>query len=72
MSIYTFLIVGMLLAMAFERRFIFHLSLIVMTWLLLMDALKNDDNYLLVMVMLMVTSISLIEATRWNNRKGRL
>ncbi|WP_161568796.1 hypothetical protein [Exiguobacterium sp. SH5S4] len=58
--------------MAFEKRFIFHLSLIVMTWLLLMDALKNDDNYLLVMVVLMVTSISLIEATRWNKRKGRL
>ncbi|WP_321285070.1 hypothetical protein [Exiguobacterium profundum] len=61
MSIYTFLIVVMLLAMAFEKRFIFRLLLILMAWLLLMDALKNDDTSLLVMVVSMVVSILLIE-----------
>lgn len=71
MSIYTFLIVGMLLAMAFERRFIFRLLLVVMAWLLLMDALKNDDTSLLVMIASMVASIFLIEMARWKKEKDK-
>lgn len=71
MSVYTFLIVAMLLAMAFEKRFIFHLLLIVMAWLLLMDALKNDDNSLLVMIVSMVASIFLIEMAHWKKEKDK-
>lgn len=72
MSIYTFLIVAMLLAMAFEKRFMFHLPLIVMVWWMLREGLKNGDNVLLVMVVFMVASIFLIEIARRNKRKEGL
>lgn len=71
MSIYTLLIVVMLLAMAFEKRFIFRLLLILMAWLLLMDALKNGDNSLLVMIVSMVASILLIEMAHWKKEKDK-
>lgn len=71
MSVHTFLIVAMLLAMAFEKRFIFHLLLIVMAWLLLMDALRNDDTSLLVMIVSMVASILLIEMAHWKKEKDK-
>jgi len=71
MSIYTFLIVVMLLAMAFEKRYIFRLLLILMAWLLLMDALKNDDTSLLVIIVSMVATIFLIEMVHWKKEKDK-
>ena len=71
MSIYTLLIVAMLLAMAFEKRFIFRLLLILMAWLLLMDALKNDDTSLLVIIVSMVVTILLIEMAHWKKEKDK-
>ncbi|AYP68481.1 hypothetical protein EalM137_00031 [Exiguobacterium phage vB_EalM-137] len=71
MSIYTFLIVAMLLAMAFEKRLMFHLSLIVMVWWMLREGLKNDDNVLLFMVVFMVASILLIEMAHWKKEKDK-